>query len=96
MTPLQQIWHLANFLAPAFFTAAIAAAMAKLLWRRELAGVGWFAMTVWGVLAGEVAMVAGWMLVGRDGAIVSYAAMVAAIALAQWIAGFRFRGAQAP
>lgn len=92
MTPLQQVWHLANFLAPAALTAAIAATAAKLLWRRELAGVSWFGLTLWSALAGEVAMVGGWLLVGRDGAMSTYAATVLAVALALWVAGFRRRG----
>lgn len=93
MSPLQQVWHLANFLAPAVLTAAIAAALTKWLWRRELAHAGWFGLTFWSALAGEAAMVGGLMLTGRDGAMASYAAMVLAEALALWVAGFRLRGA---
>jgi hypothetical protein len=93
MTPLQQAWHLANFLAPAAFTAAIAVTMAKLLWRRELAGAGWLGLTLWSAMAGEAAMVAGWMLAGRDGAMATYASMVLAVALAIWVAGLRLRRA---
>lgn len=93
MTPLQQAWHLVNLLAPAAFTAVIAVALAKWLWRRELAGAGWFGLTLWSVLAGEVAMVGGLLIAGRDGAMLTYAAMVLAVALALWIAGFRLRAA---
>lgn len=93
MTPLQQVWHLANFLAPAVFTAVIAVALTKLLWRRELAGVGWFGLTLWSTLAGEAAMIGGWMLSGRDGAMATYGAMVLAVATALWVAAFRLRGA---
>ena len=89
MTPLQQFWHLANFLAPALLTAAIAAALVKWLWRRELANVSWFGLTFWAALAGEAAMIGGWMLVGRDGATATYAAMVLAVALAWLLAGWK-------
>ena len=39
MGPLDAFWHLLNFFAPAVGVGLIAAALAKLLWRRELAGV---------------------------------------------------------
>lgn len=93
MTPIQQVWHLANFLAPAALTAVIAVALAKWLWRRELAGAGWFGLTLWSALAGEAAMVGGLLIAGRDGAMLTYVAMVLAVALALWIAGFRLHGA---
>lgn len=83
---------MANFLAPAVLTAAIAAALAKWLWRRELASSGWLRLTLWSALAGEAAMLGGWMFAGRDGAMATYAAMVMAVALALWAAGFRLRG----
>lgn len=94
MSPLQQFWHAANFLTPALATAMIAAALAKMIWRHELAGRPWFLLAFWAALAGEGALVGGWIFVGRDGAMVSYAAMVAAVGLALWAVGFaRRRGA---
>ncbi|MFO1219116.1 MAG: hypothetical protein U1E89_12140 [Burkholderiaceae bacterium] len=95
MSPLQQFWHLANFVAPAFFTAAVAAAIAKLLWRRELAGASWVALVIWATLAGELAMIGGWVVAGRDGAMSTYAALVVAVALALWLAGFVARRSSA-
>jgi hypothetical protein len=95
MSPLQQFWHVMNFLTPALATAAIAAALAKLLWRRELAGRPWILLALWAALAGEAAMIGGWILLGRDGALGSYAAMVVAIGLALWAGGFVARSGNA-
>lgn len=87
MSPLQQFWHLANFLIPAMATAAIAASLAKLLWRQELAGRRWWVLVFWSALAGEAAMIGGWIATGRDGAMASYIGMVAAVAMALWCSG---------
>jgi hypothetical protein len=95
MSPLQQFWHVVNFLTPALATAAITAALAKLIWRHELAGRPWILLALWAALAGEAAMVGGWILVGRDGAMVSYAAMVVAVGLTLWVVGFGWRGGSA-
>ena len=88
MDPLDALWHLLNFWAPAVGVGALAAALSKLLWRRELAGVRWRRLALAGSLAAAVALLAGLVLSGRDGRMLTYAAMVAACALAQWWAGF--------
>ena len=88
MSLLQQFWHVLNFLAPALMTGAIASALAKLIWRRDLAGTSWLVLALWAGLAGDLALVAGLWLTGRDGSMVSYGAMVAAVSLAIWLLGF--------
>ncbi len=91
MGPFDALWHALNFLAPALGVAAIAAAVAKLLWRRDLAGVAWLRLTLWGTLGGAAALVGGLVVFGRDGAMASYGALALAIALALWWAGFARR-----
>ncbi len=86
--PLDALWHLLNFVAPAVFVGATGAALAKLLWRRELAGAGWLRLAAWGSVAGTLALVAGLVGFGRDGRMATYGAMVGAVALALWWAGF--------
>jgi mevalonate pyrophosphate decarboxylase len=88
MGPLDAFWHALNFFAPAAGVAALAAAIAKLLWRRDLAGVAWHRLALWGTLAGAAALVGGLVAFGRDGKMASYVALVAATALALWGAGF--------
>ena len=41
MGPLDVLWHLLNFVAPAVGLGLIAATLCKWIWRRELAGVRW-------------------------------------------------------
>ena len=90
---LDAFWHLANFLAPAFGVAAIAAGFSKLIWRRALAGVGWRRLAAWAAGANTLVLIVGLALQGRDGVMSTYAAMVVASAVALWWAGFGGRRA---
>jgi hypothetical protein len=92
MGPLDALWHLLNFVAPALGLGLLASGMAKLLWRRELAKVAWRRLAVWACTASLAALVAGLVLTGRDGTMAMYAGMVASCALALWWAGFMRRG----
>ena len=88
MGPFDAIWHALNFFAPALGMAVLAASAAKLLWRRDLAAVSWYRLALWGALAGMAALAGGLALFGRDGKMASYGALVAATAIALWVAGF--------
>lgn len=86
--PLDAIWHLLNLFGPAAGLALIAPALAKLLWRKELAGAGWGRL-IGGVFAVcAVVTLAGLVVFGHDGKMLTYAAMVLACALALWWLGF--------
>jgi hypothetical protein len=84
-------WHIANFFLPALATGALAAGAAKLLWRRELAAVGWLRLAAWASAAMAGVAVLGLIVFEHDGKMATYAAMVVACALALWWAGFRRR-----
>jgi hypothetical protein len=88
MSPLDAFWHVVNFLAPALGVAALAAALAKLLWRRELAARPWLRLAGVGAAAGSAALVLGLLLLGQDGRMFSYAGLVLASAVALWWDGF--------
>ena len=88
MGPLDAVWHVLNFFAPAAGVGVVTALVAKLLWRRELAGVGLKRLGGWSVCAGAAAQLAGLVIFGRDGKMASYAAMVCACAAGLWAAGF--------
>ena len=88
MGPLDALWHLLNFIAPALGVALLATALAKLSWRRELAAVPWRRMALWTACAGVLSLVAGLLVFGRDGKMVTYALLVVASALALWWVGF--------
>lgn len=88
MGPVDAFWHLTNFFAPAFGVGLIAAAFAKLLWRRELRPVRWARLALWATAGGALVLVAGLVVFGRDGKMATYAAMVVACGLLLWCVGF--------
>lgn len=91
MGPLDAIWHLFNFIAPALGVALLSSTLAKLAWRRELAAVPWRRLSLWATVAGVLALCAGLVLFGRDGRMATYGALVVASALALWWVGFARR-----
>jgi hypothetical protein len=88
MEAQQVFWHLANFVLPALALGALAAALAKLFWRGELAAVSWTKLARDAALASLAVLVAGLLWFGRDGAMATYLGMVAACALTLWWRGF--------
>lgn len=88
MGPIDAFWHLANLFAPALALGALAAALAKLVWRRELAGVAWRRLAGPAAAANAAVVVGGLAVFGHDGRMATYAAMVAACAAALWWRGF--------
>jgi hypothetical protein len=86
--PLDLAWHLLDFFAPAVGLSAIAAALAKLVWHAELRPVAWTRLFGVAAAACTVALVGGLVLLGSDGRIATYAAMVVATALGLWSVGF--------
>jgi hypothetical protein len=88
MGPLDAIWHLINLVLPALGVGLFAAGLAKLLWRRELKGVAWGRLALAGGLAAALCLMAGLLVLGRDGRMVTYAGVVFSTALALWWTGF--------
>ena len=88
MGPVDLLWHLLNFFAPAVGMGLIAPLLAKLLWRRALAGASW-ARLIGGVTAACAAvLVAGLVGFGHDGKMATYGAMVLVCAFMLWWLGF--------
>ena len=88
MGPLDGLWHLLNFVAPAIGVAVLAASLAKLCWRRELASVPWRRLILWTTAAGVLTLVAGLAVFGRDGKMATYGALVGISAMTLWWVGF--------
>jgi len=88
MGPLDAVWHLLNFFAPAVGLGALCAAGAKLVWRRDLAGASWSRLALWSGGASALVLVAGLVIFGRDGRMATYGGLVVASAAALWWAGF--------
>ena len=85
---LDAIWHLTNLFAPAVGLGLISALIAKLIWRRTLAGERWQRLALWAIGSAGAAWLGGLFFFGRDGKMTSYAAMASACALSLWWAGF--------
>jgi uncharacterized membrane protein len=88
MGPIDAFWHLSNLFLPALLLGALAAALAKLLWRRELAGVPWRRLATVAAAAAAAVVLLGLVVFGRDGRMPTYAGMVLATAGALWWRGF--------
>ena len=91
MGAIDFFWHVANLFAVSGLFGLLAAGGAKLLWRRDLAGVRWQRLALAAVGAAMAVTVAGLLFFGRDGRMASYALMVPAAALALGWAGCRRR-----
>lgn len=88
MTFVDALFHLIEFLLPALGVAALAAAVARLLWRHELRGVGWRQLFGPAALLGGLALAVGLVVLGRDGRVGSYALLVTGCALGLWWRGW--------
>lgn len=88
MGPLDAFWHICNLFLPALGLGALSALLAKLAWRKELAGVPWRRLAAPASGAAALVVLAGLALTGRDGRMATYAAMVLACAAALWWQGF--------
>ena len=89
MGPLDLLWHVLNLFGPAVGLGLLAPALAKLLWWRELRAVGWPGLVVWVTGAGAVVTLLGLVLLGRDGRMATYLALVTSAALVLWWRGWR-------
>ena len=85
MDALDLFWHLANFVLPAISVGMLSAALCKLLWRRSLARTSWFALAWQASAAGLAVLVAGLVITGHDGRMITYAGLVIACAIVPWL-----------
>jgi hypothetical protein len=86
---LDLFWHIANFVLPAIGVGALTAALCKLLWRRALARTAWFTLAWQASAAGLAVLVAGLVITGHDGRMITYAALVLVCALVPWLKAAR-------
>ena len=87
MGPVDFVIHLLNFAAPAAAVALAVALGARFIMPKPAPGRGWRAHAAINFAAGLLALGAGLAWFGRDGKMATYAALVGAVALSQWIAG---------
>ena len=91
MGPLDALWHLLNFFAPALGVGLLTPGMAKLLWRRGFSTVSWWRLSLWATGSSAISLVAGLAYFGHDGKMVTYGAMLLVCASSMWIVGFTLR-----
>ncbi len=89
LSPVAALWHILNFFAPALGMGLISASLVKLLWRRELKVTPWRRLALWATAASALALLAALVLLGRDGTLLGYGAMLLACTLALWWVGLR-------
>ncbi|MGA1316226.1 MAG: hypothetical protein ACO3YN_04750 [Rubrivivax sp.] len=89
MSLSEAFWHVFEFVYPALAMGLLCAAGAKGLWRRELSGTPWWRLAVAVALAGIAVMTVGLGVFGRDGRMLTYAALVIVSAVVLWFAGLR-------
>lgn len=91
MGPLEQIYHLANFLAPAFAVGVVLAMVGPFFVKNSAVSPGFAAQAAINFVAGGVALGFGLWFFGRDGKMASYAALLAVAATSQWVGGRGWR-----
>lgn len=77
------IWHLTGFVAPALFVGAGVALLSALIWRRGWGLKSLARQAALNVASGLGALMLGLALTGQDGRMLSYGALVLAVATSQ-------------
>ena len=86
---LDFIFHLVNFVLPAVAMAMLLPSLARLIWWRKLARVSWVLMARRVALTSLAVLLGGLLILGRDGAMLTYAGMVLGSALTMWWTAFK-------
>lgn len=81
--------HGVNFFMPALAMAVLLPALARLVWWRALKGAGLVRQMGWAATVNALVLVLGLLVLGRDGAMATYAALVLACSLSVWWTGLR-------
>jgi hypothetical protein len=92
LNALDFLKHALSFALPALAVAVLVALGGRWLLPKTAPRPAWWSLLAINSLAGLAAMAAGLWYFGRDGKMASYAAMVLAVATAQWLAGRAWRG----
>ena len=77
--------HLLNFAAPALAVAVLLVLASQVFMRKLAKGRSWLAPAAINFAVGCGVLAAGLVLLGRDGRMLTYAALVLACATSQWL-----------
>ena len=91
MGPFDVFLHLLSFAAPAFALAAILVLAGPVLLRRPRGLVPWWGQLALNSLVGIAVLALGLWYFGVDGKMATYAALVLATAITQWVGGGGWR-----
>lgn len=92
MDPLIALNHLLNFVAPAAVLAVLLAPGSRWLMGKSTAALSWWAQAAIVFAVGCGVLAAGLWWLGRDGKLLTYAALVLACATCQWVLRRGWRG----
>ena len=85
MGPWDAFNHLLNFAAPAAAMALLLALSGRFLGSKTPVALSWWARAAIVFVVGVAVLVAGLLVWGRDGKMLTYAALVLACATCQWV-----------
>ena len=91
MGTLDQIYHMANFLAPAFAVGVALALTGHIFMRKVAAAPGFTAQAAINFVAGSLTLGLGVWFFGSEGKMASYAALLVVAATSQWAGGRSWR-----
>jgi len=83
--------HLLSFVMPALVVALLVALAGSWVLPRSARPLRWWVSAAVNFVAGVAVLAGGLWFFGRDGKMLTYAAMVAAVATAQWLSGRAWR-----
>ena len=89
MGPIDAIFHVSSFMAPALAAGVLVALAARVVLPQT---GGWWRHAAINSLAGGLVLAAGLWYFGVDGKMATYAALVLAIATSQWICSRGWKG----
>lgn len=92
MTPLDALNHLLNLLAPAAALAVLLVLGGRLCLRQCRSPYAWWMQVALQLLLGSAVLVTGLVLQGRDGKMLTYAALVLVCGTGQWLLQRGWRG----
>ncbi|NMM75627.1 hypothetical protein B2J86_03680 [Acidovorax sp. SRB_14] len=84
MGPLDALNHLLNFLAPAAALSVLLWLGSRVFWRKMPVTQAWWAQIAINFILGSGVLLAGLWAFGRDGKMLTYAALVLVCASCQW------------
>jgi hypothetical protein len=89
--PIDFSIHLLSFFAPALTVAILVALAGRVVLSHNKRPGRWWLPLLLNFLAGAAALVGGLVLFGRDGKMLTYAAMLVCIASTQWLTARAWR-----